>query len=294
MNRRSDFDRVLVEWFADGPTAMPDRVVAITADRIGRERQRRAWRMPGGRWLSPQAKLATVVAAGLVIAAVGFAILPRGSSVGPAGATSPPPSATASSSPSTPATELPEPAHTFRTPIGYVLPAGWQARTEDWDILQFSNGSTADAASVTIMPVSIRIASADCSQGNGGPSDLDGMVASLRANAAFSITNQRSTSVGGHRAVTLTVAIAATWTRPCLNSQGRPAAPFLSNPIGLFTDLEAGSLVRLTLVDLAAPSSPPPGGTATLAIVVSGTASTLDAMVTEAAPLIQSIVLPTD
>ena len=38
MTEYTDIDRLLKTWFADGPTAMPDRVVTVVADRIGRQR----------------------------------------------------------------------------------------------------------------------------------------------------------------------------------------------------------------------------------------------------------------
>ena len=45
MNDHSDIERVLATWFDDGPSTMPDRVVDVVADRIGRQSQRRAWRL---------------------------------------------------------------------------------------------------------------------------------------------------------------------------------------------------------------------------------------------------------
>ncbi len=42
----SDIDGVLQHWFDDGPSTMPDRVVDVVADRISRERQRPARRLP--------------------------------------------------------------------------------------------------------------------------------------------------------------------------------------------------------------------------------------------------------
>ena len=48
MTEHTDIDRLLETWFDDGPTAMPDRVVTVVADRIGRQRQRRTWRPRSG------------------------------------------------------------------------------------------------------------------------------------------------------------------------------------------------------------------------------------------------------
>ena len=73
MNERPDIDRVLRHWFADGPSEMPDRVVETVADRISRQRQRRAWRLP---WrpsdMNSTIKIGAAIAAVLVLAIVGL------------------------------------------------------------------------------------------------------------------------------------------------------------------------------------------------------------------------------
>ena len=38
MKHNSDIDRVLTSWMADGPAAIPDRVVDVVAARIGVQR----------------------------------------------------------------------------------------------------------------------------------------------------------------------------------------------------------------------------------------------------------------
>ena len=76
MNERSDIGGVLRHWFDDGPYTMPDRVVDIVADRIGRQPQQPAW-LP--RWrerhVNTYVKLLTAVAAIAVLAVAGFALL---------------------------------------------------------------------------------------------------------------------------------------------------------------------------------------------------------------------------
>jgi hypothetical protein len=101
MNEHSDMDRVLRNWFESGPSSMPDRVVDVVADRIGRERQRPAWRL---RWrpyqMNSTVKIAAALAAVLVLAVVGWNLMP-GRSGGVGGAPSPTVSPSAESSPST-------------------------------------------------------------------------------------------------------------------------------------------------------------------------------------------------
>jgi hypothetical protein len=73
MNQHTDLDRILETWFDDGPTVMPDRVVAVVADRIGRQAQRRAWRLD--RRPNVNVFLKVAVAAAISIALIGGAVL---------------------------------------------------------------------------------------------------------------------------------------------------------------------------------------------------------------------------
>jgi hypothetical protein len=102
-----DIDRILRTWFSDGPIEMPDRVVVVVADRIGRQRQRRRWRLPGRLTVNSSVKpLITVAAVAVVaIAIAGVAIVSRPS--GPSVGGIAPPSPTQSSSPSRSATSTP-------------------------------------------------------------------------------------------------------------------------------------------------------------------------------------------
>jgi hypothetical protein len=95
MNRRSDIERTLQLWMADGPSAIPDRVVDVVATRIGVQPQRRAWPFPG-RTTVTQLKLAAALAAVVIVAVVGYNLLPKQPSVG---GPSPVPSPTATAAP---------------------------------------------------------------------------------------------------------------------------------------------------------------------------------------------------
>jgi hypothetical protein len=88
MNQRSDIDRVLQSWMADGPAVIPDRVVDVVTARIGVQRQRRAWPFVGRTNVTTQIKLIAALAAALVVAVVGYNVLPGTS--GPGGPTAAP------------------------------------------------------------------------------------------------------------------------------------------------------------------------------------------------------------
>ena len=98
---------------ADGPTAIPDRVVDVVAARIGVQRQRRAWPFPRRTNVTTQIKLIAALAAVLVVAVVGYSLLPG--TTGPGGPTTAP---TPSAQPRR------RPRH--RAPsAGAVFPAWW-------------------------------------------------------------------------------------------------------------------------------------------------------------------------
>ena len=82
MNQRSDIDSVLRQWLDDGPTAMPDRIIDVVADRISVEPQRRSWRLLRRLPMNSLLKLGAAAAAVLVIAVVAWQALPRNGGVG--------------------------------------------------------------------------------------------------------------------------------------------------------------------------------------------------------------------
>jgi hypothetical protein len=297
MNERSDMDRVLSQWFEDGPSTMPDRVVDVVADRIARQRQRPASRLhrrPSE--MNFTIKIGAAIAAVLVLAFVGWNLLPGRSSGNGGMEVSPSPgtaaSATATSAPRPSFSENPAdlPRQTFGL-LSYTVPAGWEVRGNSPDLLQLIAWDPVPPVIVTLTPIATRVASPDCVSGSSGATKLDDIVANLRTNPAFVISGVSETTVDSRRAVAMTVTLAPDWTDTCVNSQGRPAAPFLFDPIGLFKELDAGEAVRLVLVDFTGASGSPPliGGATTLLIGISATPETLDAAVVRALPIIQSI-----
>jgi len=94
MTDQRSIERLLDEWFADGPSVAPDRVLDVAADRIGRQRQRPAWRLLSWRdfHVITTSKMVAALAAALVIAVIGIAVVlrPGGSNVGSQGPTAAP------------------------------------------------------------------------------------------------------------------------------------------------------------------------------------------------------------
>jgi Tol biopolymer transport system component len=109
MTERAEISGVLRHWFDDGPSTMPDRVVDVVADRIGRQPQRRAVRVGPGARPSAHAGLGVAAAVGLLlIALVTLAVIGGSQPVVPR--ILPADFPTASASPTDLATLLPEPS----------------------------------------------------------------------------------------------------------------------------------------------------------------------------------------
>jgi hypothetical protein len=101
MNRSPDVELVLRDYFADDGSIAPDHVLEVLEERIMRQPQQRAWRVPRrdaqvNSYLKPFLAVAAVVA----IAVAGIAIVRQPSDSGVGGATSPAPSPSPISSPS--------------------------------------------------------------------------------------------------------------------------------------------------------------------------------------------------
>lgn len=224
MNRRSDIDRVMEIWMADGPTAIPDRVVDVVAARIGVQRQRRAWPFPGRTSMTTSIKLVVALAAVLVVAVVGYNLLPREPGFGGPATPTPAPTPTAQPRPQPSATletiqSLPEGSikagrYRFR-PFGAGaslsivadIPAGWSGSDGGWALLGPGESERADSIAIVVIEAD-GLYSDPCHwdvDGTGkegqpgdvvvGPAAID-LVNALRASTAYTSTAPSPVSFG--------------------------------------------------------------------------------------------------
>jgi hypothetical protein len=128
MTEHTDIDRLLESWFDDGPTAMPDRVVTVVADRIGRQGQRHTWLLDRRPKVNLFLKLA--VAAALGAAVLGGAIFIAGRQTQ---TPTPTPIPTPSSSPGASAAAA-------GSPVDDALRATWKAFAGENPVLQTGAG----------------------------------------------------------------------------------------------------------------------------------------------------------
>ena len=129
MTEHTDIDRLLETWFDDGPTAMPDRVVTVVADRIGRQGQRHTWLLDRRPKVNLFLKVA--LAAALGIAVIGGAIFLAGSRN-----TTPTPAPLPSAAPSS-AVDASAPA---QTGVDDALRSRWVAFDPGSDVLGTGSG----------------------------------------------------------------------------------------------------------------------------------------------------------
>ena len=219
MNQHSDIDRVLIRWFDDGPMTMPDRVVGVVAERIGRQRQRRAWRLHRRLNVNaPYFRLAAVLAAGFILAVVGWQLLPgKGGNTG--GPATPSPSAVRTAPP-LPDGKLHAGDYVMGAlagdPMAFVVtaPEGWQGFGGF-----FLGGPNASGApngvgiSVNHDPVVVSTpcdASAHTPAPSASPPSIDDLVAAISSRADLKVSGVSDTALAGYQGKRLDIQFPAT------------------------------------------------------------------------------------
>jgi hypothetical protein len=220
MNQHSDIDRVLSRWFEDGPNTMPDRVVEVVAGRIGRQPQRRTWRLLGrSTTMNTQIKLVAAAAAALVLAVAGWNLVPRNGNNGgnptPAMSASPLP-------PRIPDGPVHAGAYTLRVtpgdPMAFVVsaPEGWVG------FGGFFLGGPGASASGAPDGVGISVnhnpevvvdpcdSSLHTPGAGAGHKSVDDLVAAISARSDLLVTGVTQTSLAGYSGKQLDVEFPAT------------------------------------------------------------------------------------
>ena len=125
MTTERDFDRIAVAWLADGPEELSERVIDAAVDQIHLTRQRRAirapWRLPT---MTMHARVAALVAAGVLILAGVAVVGTGGGRTGPSPTQAPTPSVAAAVPSARPseAVDLLPLDRTFNSPLnGYSI-----------------------------------------------------------------------------------------------------------------------------------------------------------------------------
>lgn len=252
MSQRSDIDRVLEVWMADGPTAIPDRVVDVVAARIGVQRQRRAWPFPWRTTVTTQVKLVAALAAVIVVAVAGFSILgrPSGSNVGgnPSSAPSPSqgtgsPTPSVSAAPSASAASAVYPAwytgeragagilsagnqstRNFTPGFTFTVPEGWVNLADAlnaYDLIPDTPANAAEHAASSGLAQEIGVFRhetpywrCDTWEDHRGATAAE-IVASLVATDAISTSKPVDVTIGGLKGKQVDIRVDPAWTETC-------------------------------------------------------------------------------
>ena len=270
MNSRSDLDRVLQVWMADGPAAIPDRVVDVVAARIGVQRQRRTWPFNRRTNVTTPIKLIAGLAAAVVVAVAGYSFLPG--FAGPGGPTTAPTS-NATAVPTAAATPQPLPEGTlaqgrYRIGLTFIdpsfsivadVPAGWNGHPDA--IALTSPDGENEGVLLTFMEVS-GVFPDPCRWDPDGDQEPDqpadaavgptvaDLVAALTANTSYTSTAPTPVTIGGFEGQRLELqlpgddVIAACDRRP-----GETRGDFFVFPMGFYAQ-SADSRWRLSILDV--------------------------------------------
>jgi len=144
-----DLERLLDEWFGEGPREVSDRVIEQVGDRIDRQSQRPAWRL---RWRDPQVNLNLrwAAAAAVLVVAIfaGARVLgptPNSAAGGPSPTPTLSPTPISSPSPSSSASSNVVHATTFGVPLTLTLSGGWTyGMSEPNNLELFWDGTNVD------------------------------------------------------------------------------------------------------------------------------------------------------
>jgi hypothetical protein len=310
MNGRSDIERVLQAWMADGPVVIPDRVVDVVATRIGVKRQRRPWPFPGRTTVTTQMKLIAGLAAAVVVAVVGWQFLPGTGGTGVPGTptTAPTPSAQPTAAPTATPTAAPTAAarwptwftaeairdangegilsagsHTtrvFNPGFTYTSPEGWVNSHDERDYFRLFPDTSANA-------VQFERSDGELAQNvfmgpHSNPwfscdslEDNFGttaaeQVAAVTANEVLAVTGLVDVTIGGLTGKQFDVRRNPDWTGTCPGDSGLPA--------GVEPE---GERTRVILLDT-------PGRGVLVIFMYSYSSAEHDAFIAEAMPIVES------
>jgi hypothetical protein len=256
MKRYPDIDRALEIWMADGPAAIPDRVVDVVAARIAVNRQRRARPFPGRTNVTTQIKLIAGLAAALVVGVVGYSLLPGQNNPGaPTTAPSPTeqPTASPTVAPSVTAmfppwfpdqairdangvgimpagsqtTRVFDPGFTFSVPDGWV---NFHDEVQYFDMFpdtpanaaQFARSDGELAQTIFMGPHSSPWFTCESLEANRGETAAE-MVDAITANEVLAVSGLVDVTIGGLSGKRFDVQRNPEWTGTCPGDAGLPA-----------------------------------------------------------------------
>jgi hypothetical protein len=287
MTHDRDLERLLSHWLGDGPTEVPDRVIDVVADRIGRQSQRPAWRFPRRELhMTTYPRIAAGLAAVAIVAIGGIYLFgqPSGSGIGgPAATASPSPSPV--STPTASSTLLS--SFTFKPRVTVEAPAGWTVDGDDSRTfgLKPPEASGPGAGSILLMSGPFVSASdRDCEdrRAAGVGESAAEVLSALAGDPRIVSTAAGAVNVGGRTAQAVDIKVAAGWTGTCAWSEGKPAVLLvMATDQGPAYGTAGAEYARVILLDL--------GGEALAMIVSPAAGDTGTDSIDQAMPIVEAI-----
>jgi hypothetical protein len=238
-------DQFLTAWFEDGPTRMPDRVLDVVAHRIGRERQRRQWRLPRRLFMNPYAKLAAAAAALVLVALVGYQLLPHSGIGGPAAPTpaptvAPTPSAAAIATIAPSATPFPcqddlptcagefaAGTHTsalFRPAFTFSTPSGWLNSLDQSQLYEIDSAGSDYLLLWSGVAISQHTASCEPLVAKGLGNRVQDWIDFVTTHPGITASKPVPVTMGAARGQAVDLSIKTGWTKTCPGFRERPCS----------------------------------------------------------------------
>jgi len=225
MTDQRSIERLLDVWFADGPSVAPDRVIDVAANRIGRQRQRAAWRLLSWRdfHVITTSKMVAALTAALVIAVIAIAVVlrPGGSNVGsqgpsaaPSPVTTPTPALTPSPSPAVLKSGVKGPG-TFTgqfatSPISWTvtIPNGWAGY--DTDIVMGPQ-RPGDKGTAILTERAVNVPKDSCApEGTVPAKSAEEFLAAVAARKDWNVSKRQAATIGAYPATRIDIVLPAT------------------------------------------------------------------------------------
>ena len=297
MNRTPDVAVVLRAYLADDGLTAPDRVLDVVEERIGRQRQRRSWRLPRRPSMNTYAKLAAGVAAIVFVAIAGWQLLPGSGSGG-----KPTPSPTSVSTPRPTPTVEPiacennltgctgpfvageHRTSNFAPAFRFTTPSGWGNYVALGSIYGLT--TSLQRADPILVWSNVQPAQRDaaCVLSGTGSASVDDWVGYLTNHPGLVVSNMHQADLHGTPVRILDVAPDPTYEAPCADDRPDRSVPIIKSaiPEGDGYGVGFSSRARIYVVGLE---------TETVIITIysySGGDAALTPILAEAEPIVQT------
>jgi hypothetical protein len=312
MTSQRDFERLLDQWFAEGPDEVNDRVIDEVAERMEHQPQQLAWRASWrdshvNAYFKPLAAIAAVIA----VAVVGITMFGGRTSPNIGVGSSPSPSHSIAPSvadltpvPTSPwwvspddlgrpcgdgpdqngcAGELSAGTHQsvgLVPPMRFTVPAGWintQAWAQWYTLMPDTPATRAGVEErITLIPdFALMESSCEDTQPENSPASSAEIMAAIEAIEGVQTRAARPVTIGRLSGQWVDLQLSAAWTGTCPDAATTPAAPVLGER------LTRGARFRFIVLDA-------PGGRNILIKLIAADQAAFESLTTEGLPIVET------